>query len=91
MNGFELYDADGTGFTDLQLHEMYDEMLDESGPVRIAGLEYDVSTALYAVDPIAYRVGFSDYVSSLIDDGWSEDAPVEGDDDEAVYPLDAGE
>jgi hypothetical protein len=47
-----------------ELHDMYDEMLDDCYPqVNICGYEYQNSQALKAVDPIAYRVGFSDWLS----------------------------
>lgn len=47
----------------------YDELLDDVyGEISIAGITYPASYALKAVDPIAYRVGFSDYVSSVFDD-----------------------
>ena len=49
--------------------EQYDELLDSEGPVKIAGLLYDVSRALKQVDEIAYRQGLLDYVDSLITDG----------------------
>ena len=46
--------------------DAYDEMLDEIyGDVNIGGHLYSTSRALSKVDPIAYRVGFSDYLSML--------------------------
>lgn len=49
--------------------DVYDEMLDECyGEIEICGYSYDASIALYRVDPIAYRCGFSDYTDSLISD-----------------------
>lgn len=51
---------------DYELEEQYKEMLDECyGTVKVAGMEYDTSRALYELDPIAYRVGFSDWLDSL--------------------------
>jgi|5B_taG_2_1085324.scaffolds.fasta_scaffold01618_13 hypothetical protein len=48
------------------LKEMYDDMLDEFYPmVDIGNVKYLPSVALYRIDPIAYRVGMSDYESSL--------------------------
>ena len=45
---------------------MYDEMLDETHEdVKIGGLLYATSVALYRVDQVAYRVGFSDFTSDL--------------------------
>ena len=47
---------------DYELEEQYKEMLDECyGTVKVAGMEYDTSRALYELDPIAYRVGLADY------------------------------
>ena len=54
-----------TGLTDYELEQHFNEMLDESyGMVKIAGYEYETSYALKECDPIAYRVGLSDYESS---------------------------
>ena len=53
---------------DQAIEAQYDEMLNETGPVTIAGMEYDVARALKAVDRIAYLVGLSDYQSSLFAD-----------------------
>ena len=51
------------------LKEMYDDMLDECCPmIKIGGLEVLPSVGLYRIDPIAYRVGMSDYESSLRED-----------------------
>lgn len=47
---------------DYEIEEQYKNMLDECyGVVNIAGMEYDTSYALRECDPIAYRVGLSDY------------------------------
>jgi hypothetical protein len=56
-------DDSGDELTDEQLHERYDDMLDEVYPdLNIAGMEFSTSNALKELDPIAYRVGFSDWV-----------------------------
>ena len=45
--------------------EQYDELLDEIyGDVEVCGNTYNASYALKELDPIAYRVGKSDYESS---------------------------
>jgi hypothetical protein len=50
---------------DYELEEFYKESLDEAwGTVMVAGYEYDTSRALYELDPIAYRVGFSDFLAT---------------------------
>ena len=47
------------------LKEMYDDMLDDCYPeVKVGGLMYAQSIALYRLDPIAYQVGMNDYLSS---------------------------
>ena len=49
--------------------DVYDEMLDDCyGEIEICGYSYAASIALYRVDPIAYRCGFSDYCDSLYSD-----------------------
>ena len=45
--------------------ELYDEALNEGGPVRIGSLEYDPARVLREVDPIAYRCGLLDFVDSM--------------------------
>ncbi len=50
--------------TEYEIEESYDMMLDDAyGTVTIAGLNFDTSRALKELDPIAYRVGMSDYES----------------------------
>ena len=46
--------------------EAYDDMLNEVyGVLSVGGLEYDHAEAFKTLDPIAYRVGFDDYMDSL--------------------------
>ena len=55
----------------MTIEAMYDEFLNDSyGLVRIGSLVFEPAEVLKACDPIAYRVGLSDYES------W-----IEGDDD----------
>lgn len=50
--------------TEYEIEESYDMMLDDVyGIVTVAGMQYDTSRALKELDPIAYRVGMSDYES----------------------------
>ena len=57
--------------TESEALDQYNEMLDDCyPPVNVCGYEYDPSRALKELDPIAYRVGFSDYCSSLEADGY---------------------
>lgn len=49
-----------------ETEEAYNEWLDEVyGEVRIGNYTYLTSVALKNVDPIAYRVGLSEYEDSL--------------------------
>jgi hypothetical protein len=51
-----------TKLSDYEIEQQYKEMLDVSyGTVKIAGYEYGTAYALEECDPIAYRVGLSDY------------------------------
>lgn len=53
--------------SDYDLHERFDEMLDEIYPdCKIAGLSYSTSRALKEIDPVAYRCGFSDWLDNEI-------------------------
>lgn len=60
--------------TEDQALEMYDDLLDDDGPVHIGTLSYPASEVLRRVDPTAYRTGFNDYVDFLTED----DVYVEG-------------
>lgn len=52
--------------TEYELEQQYKDMLDECYPSYIInGMEYMPSDILKECDPIAYRVGLSDYESSL--------------------------
>ena len=44
--------------------ELYEQMLDESGPVVVGGIEFSPSAILKEMDPIAYGVGFNDFMNS---------------------------
>lgn len=45
--------------------DAYNQMLDESGPVVVGGIEFSPSAILREMDPIAYGVGFNDYMDSM--------------------------
>lgn len=52
--------------SELEALELYEDMLNECYPmVSVCGYEYEPARALKELDPIAYRVGFSDYCSDL--------------------------
>ena len=51
--------------TETEAYAAYDEMLDEvCGPKTIGVLSFDASTILKECDPIAYRVGFHEWLDS---------------------------
>lgn len=55
--------------SDHDLHLRYDEMLDECLDWVILGsLTYSPSQTLKAVDPIAYRCGFNDWLNAEMQD-----------------------
>lgn len=60
---------------DYTAHTNYDDMLDEVYPdLTVAGMGMSTSRVLKEVDPIAYRVGFSD---------WCDAEQITTDEDEA--------
>ena len=48
--------------TEQQAYEAYDEYLDEQADVVIGSLSYSPSRVLKAIDPIAYRCGFDEFM-----------------------------
>lgn len=54
--------------TEEQATEMYNDLLDELYPVQIGTLSYPGSWAFEQLDPIAYNVGFNDYIDTLAED-----------------------
>lgn len=55
--------------TDYEIEQSYQDMLDDCyGDVLIGGLTYSTSVALQRVDPIAYRIGLSEYADALAED-----------------------
>lgn len=44
--------------------DQYNEYLDSRAPIVIIGSEFDRSRILRTLDPIAYRVGFHDYLEA---------------------------
>ncbi len=78
MSDYEYWDIEtGQGVSDAELHDRYDDLLDETaGEVRVGGLTYSASVVLQAVDPIAYRVGFNDWVDSELGETITETEPA---------------
>lgn len=65
----ELITSELTAITEYDLKKSYAEMLDECHDlVKIGNLEYLPSKVLSSVDPIAYNIGFSDYVSNELEE-----------------------
>ena len=59
----------GRTISEHEAYDMYDQMLDECHEcIKVGGVERDYSDVLKHVDPIMYRCGFSDYMSSLEED-----------------------
>lgn len=83
-------DTEGNVYDESDLRERYDGMLDEEGPVTIAGLEYSVSHALKTLDPIAYRCGMVDYQSALDWDEWTSDHERIGADEDVNACIECG-
>ena len=46
-------------------YSYYEGMMDEEGPIEIAGIEFFPSQILKEMDPIAYRTGFNDYMDAI--------------------------
>ena len=46
-------------------YNRFDDMLNESGSVIVAGQEFYPSDILKEMDPIAYRTSFNDYMDSI--------------------------
>lgn len=56
---------DGEDITEYAAIELYRDMLDDVyGDVTVAGMTYTTSRALEVLDPIAFRVGFSDWTDA---------------------------
>ena len=80
MAGYEYWDEYGGGITEGDARAVYDDMLDE---VHGDFMGITASTILGECDPIAYRVGFSDFVDAMLSDGeWFEQDPTAGDEPE---------
>lgn len=64
----------GEKLTELELEQMYDEMLDSygnhEGKISVAGREWPVSYILSQVDPIDYKTSMHNYADGLLRDGY---------------------
>jgi hypothetical protein len=70
------FDEQGTELDDTDLHEYYDDMLNETYGEIDLGCSYSASETLKAVDPIAYRCGFSDWLDSELGERIFEEDPT---------------
>jgi hypothetical protein len=85
MSSYDYWDAaTGEGLTDSELHERYDDLIDEiSGDVQIGNLTYQASRVLKTVDPIAYNVGFNEWLDNETYEGIiTEDEPEDDNEDD---------
>tara|TARA_R110000824_G_scaffold35603_2_gene111393 strand:- start:16066 stop:16335 length:270 start_codon:yes stop_codon:yes gene_type:complete len=55
-------------YSQADLEDMFDEMLDEEGEIHIGSLTYSKSWALKQLDPTAYRIGVNELEDSLMED-----------------------
>ena len=55
--------------TEDELHESFDDALDQQEPLRIGSLTFSPSKVLRLCDPIAYRMGVDEYADLLAGDG----------------------
>lgn len=56
--------------TESDVYGLYDEVLNSfDGPVTVGGVTFDASRVLRQLDPVAYQVGFNDWVDSQLDAG----------------------
>lgn len=78
MTDFDYYDIEtGEGVSDAELHDRFDDLLDETaGEVRVGGLTYAPSAVLQAIDPIAYRCGFNDWLDSELGETLTDTHPA---------------
>jgi hypothetical protein len=61
-------------YTETEIEEQYNEMLDECYPVvKIGYMEFYPSQILKNCDPIAYQIGLSEYEDTLEEDSLDED------------------
>lgn len=63
---------------DYELEQLYIDFIDETTPaITIWGMEYSASRVLQEIDPIAYRVGFNDWLDTLDDCEDCENNPID--------------
>ncbi len=66
----------------LDFYEVYEDILDEIWETaQICGYEYSPAQALKAVDPIAYRCGYNDWINNKVYNDLSYQLDCMGNDD----------
>jgi hypothetical protein len=79
MSNFDYWDIQtGEPLTDSELHERYDDMLDE---VYGEFMNLLASRILKETDPIAYRVGFSDWLDAETGETITDEEPTDDEED----------
>ena len=53
---------------DDELHERYDDMLDECQPIEVNNFSLSYAQAMKEQDPTMYRCGFSDWLDAALSD-----------------------
>src|SRR5699024_622101 len=70
MSDYGYWAETGEEVTEDELHDAYDNYLgDIDGDVNVAGMTFGASDVVKELDPIAYRVGLSDFHNFMIEDG----------------------
>jgi len=67
----EKIEDDLTAIDEQKLYDLYDEMLDCEGTVKVGGLDFYPSRIIEELDPIAYRCGYSDWLDAQREQ-WTE-------------------
>lgn len=69
-HGYGFYKDSGEAVTQSEAQDMFNQMLDECyEEIRFGEVSYLPSDVLESTDPIAHRVGVSDYIDALCQDG----------------------
>ncbi len=55
-------------YSQADIEDMFDDMLDEEGEIHIGSLTYSKSWTLKQIDPTAYRTGVNELEDSLMED-----------------------
>lgn len=83
----EYWDEVGDPVDDIELDDRFCFMLDEAyGSFAIGDLEWDASTILREMDPIAFDIALGEYTDRLVEDGFIGTInPYPDDDDDYQY------